>query len=98
MFNEQFVILLCMCVSVTKERQIWDERWVWYGAGAGFGDEEIGMRDRDERWAWYGAGLRVAIADGVIWCWVAGSGFGDGVAVLCGAGLRVAVADGVIWC
>ena len=37
-------------------------------------------------------------ADGVIWCWVAGSGFGDGVAVLCGAGLRVAVADGVIWC
>ena len=37
-------------------------------------------------------------ADGVIWCWVAGSGFGDGVAMLCGAGLRVAVADGVIWC
>ena len=30
--------------------------------------------------------------------WVAGFGFGDGVAVLCGAGLRVAVADGVIWC
>ena len=37
-------------------------------------------------------------ADGVIWCWVAGSGFGDGVAVLCGVGLRVAVADGVVWC
>ena len=30
--------------------------------------------------------------------WVAGFGFGDGVAVLCGAGLQVAVADGVIWC
>ena len=28
-------------------------------------------------------------ADGVIWCWVAGVGFGDGVAVLCGAGLWV---------
>ena len=39
-----------------------------------------------------------AVLDGVIWCWVAGSGFGDGVAVLCGAGLPVAVADGVIWC
>ena len=25
-----------------------------------------------------GAGLRVAVADGVIWCWVAGAGFGDG--------------------
>ena len=25
-----------------------------------------------------GAGLRVAIADGVIWCWVAGAGLGDG--------------------
>ena len=34
----------------------------------------------------------------MIWCWVAGFGFGDGVAVLYGAGLRVAVADGVIWC
>ena len=45
-----------------------------------------------------GAGLRVAVADGVIWCWVAGAGLGDGVAVLCGAGLRVAVADGMIWC
>ena len=77
MFNEQFVILLCMCVSVTKERQIWDERWVWYGAGAGFSDEETGMRDKDERWAWYGAGLRVAVADGVIWCWVAAARFDD---------------------
>ena len=34
----------------------------------------------------------------MIWCWVAGSGFGDGVAVLYDAGLRVAVADAVIWC
>ena len=25
-----------------------------------------------------GAGLRVAVADGVIWCWVAGAGFSDG--------------------
>ena len=31
----------------------------------------------------------MAVADGVIWCWVAGAGFGDGVAVLCGARLRV---------
>ena len=23
------------------------------------------------------AGLRVAVADGVIWCWVAATGFGD---------------------
>ena len=36
-----------------------------------------------------GAGLRVAVADGVIWCWVAGAGLSDGVAVLCGAGLQV---------
>ena len=25
-----------------------------------------------------GAGLWVAVVDGVIWCWVAGAGFGDG--------------------
>ena len=25
-----------------------------------------------------GAGLWVAVVDGVIWCWVAGVGFGDG--------------------
>ena len=24
-----------------------------------------------------GAGLRVAVADGVIWCWVVGAGFSD---------------------
>ena len=53
------------------------------------------------RMAWYGAGLRVlgsAMEWLCFWCWVVGSGFGDGVVVLCGAGLRVAVADGVIWC
>ena len=25
-----------------------------------------------------GAGLRVAVTDGVIWCWVAGAGFNEG--------------------
>ena len=25
-----------------------------------------------------GVGLRVAVANGVIWCWVAAAGFGDG--------------------
>ena len=25
-----------------------------------------------------GVGMQVAVADGMIWCWVAGAGFGDG--------------------
>ena len=25
-----------------------------------------------------GAGLQVVVADGMIWCWVAGAGFGNG--------------------
>ena len=48
-----------------------------------------------------GAGLRV-LGSAMEWLcsvvWVAGSRFGDGVAMLCGVGLRVAIADGVILC
>ena len=45
--------------------RFWVRRW----AGSGFGDGLAVL---------CGAGLRVAVADGVIWCWVAGAGFGDG--------------------
>ena len=48
--------------------------------GSGFGDGVAVL---------CGVGLRVAIADGVIWCWDAGAGLYDGVAMLCGAGLQV---------